>query len=47
MRACIGLGANLGDAVATVQAAFGALDALPNTRVLHASQAASRPRLNG
>jgi len=38
MRACIGLGANLGDAVGTVQAAFGALDALPHTRVLHASR---------
>ena len=38
MQAFVGLGANLGDAVATVQAAFGALDALPDTRVLRASR---------
>ena len=38
MQAFVGLGANLGDAVATVQAAFGALDALPGTRVLRASR---------
>ena len=38
MQAFVGLGANLGDAVGTVQAAFGAFDALPHTRVLHASR---------
>ncbi|HVQ33745.1 MAG TPA: 2-amino-4-hydroxy-6-hydroxymethyldihydropteridine diphosphokinase [Lysobacter sp.] len=38
MRACIGLGANLGDAVAAVQGALRALDALPHTRVLQASR---------
>ena len=38
MQAFVGLGANLGDAVATVQAAFGALDALPGARVLRASR---------
>jgi 2-amino-4-hydroxy-6-hydroxymethyldihydropteridine diphosphokinase len=38
MRACIGLGANLGDAVAAVQGALRALDALPDTRVLQASR---------
>lgn len=38
MQAFVGLGANLGDAVATVQAAFVALDALPRTRVLRASR---------
>lgn len=31
-RVFVGLGANLGDAVATVRAAFEALDALPGTR---------------
>jgi len=36
--ACIGLGANLGDATATVQAALQALDALPHTRLLKASR---------
>ena len=38
MRACIGLGANLGDAVANVQSALQALDALPGTRVVRASR---------
>ncbi|UHQ18629.1 2-amino-4-hydroxy-6-hydroxymethyldihydropteridine diphosphokinase [Lysobacter sp. KIS68-7] len=38
MQACIGLGANLGDAVATVQAALQALDALPRTRLVKASR---------
>jgi 2-amino-4-hydroxy-6-hydroxymethyldihydropteridine diphosphokinase len=33
-RVFVGLGANLGDAVATVRAAFEALDALPGTRVV-------------
>jgi len=36
--ACIGLGANLGDAAATVQAALQALDALPHTRLVKASR---------
>lgn len=36
-RACIGLGANLGDARATVRAAIQALDRLPDTRLLAAS----------
>ena len=36
--ACIGLGANLGDATATVQAALQALDALPHSRLLKASR---------
>ncbi len=34
----IGLGGNLGDAAATLIAAFGALDALPDSRVLKASR---------
>jgi 2-amino-4-hydroxy-6-hydroxymethyldihydropteridine diphosphokinase len=34
VTAYIGLGANLGDAVAAVQAALAALDALPGTRVV-------------
>ncbi|HKN77614.1 MAG TPA: 2-amino-4-hydroxy-6-hydroxymethyldihydropteridine diphosphokinase [Lysobacter sp.] len=38
MLACIGLGANLGDAAATVQAALQALDALPHTRLVKASR---------
>ena len=38
VRAHVGLGANLGDAVASVQGALAALDALPNTRVLRASR---------
>ena len=38
MHACVGLGANLGDAVAAVQGALRALDALPDTRVLQASR---------
>ncbi|MFN7484094.1 MAG: 2-amino-4-hydroxy-6-hydroxymethyldihydropteridine diphosphokinase, partial [Betaproteobacteria bacterium] len=33
-RVFVGLGANLGDAAATVNAALEALDALPGTRVL-------------
>lgn len=36
--ACIGLGANLGDAQATVRAAIQALGRLPQTRLLAASQ---------
>ena len=32
-RASVGIGANLGDAAATVLAAFDALDTLPGTRV--------------
>ncbi|HEY0661362.1 MAG TPA: 2-amino-4-hydroxy-6-hydroxymethyldihydropteridine diphosphokinase [Lysobacter sp.] len=35
--AFVGLGGNLGDAVATLRSAFPALDALPATRVLQAS----------
>ena len=38
VQACVGLGANLGDAVAAVQGALQALDALPDTRVLRASR---------
>ena len=38
MQASIGLGANLGDASATVLAALQALDALPGTRVMRASR---------
>jgi len=38
MQACIGLGANLGDAAAAVQGALQALDALPETRLLRASR---------
>jgi 2-amino-4-hydroxy-6-hydroxymethyldihydropteridine diphosphokinase len=38
VQACIGLGANLGDAIAAVQGALQALDALPGTRVLRASR---------
>ena len=36
--ACVGLGANLGDAAATVRAAQQALDELPHTRLLAASR---------
>ena len=38
VRACVGLGANLGDAVAAVQGALQALDGLPGTRVVRASR---------
>ena len=38
VQACVGLGANLGDAVAAVQGALQALDALPDTRVVRASR---------
>jgi 2-amino-4-hydroxy-6-hydroxymethyldihydropteridine diphosphokinase len=38
VKACVGLGANLGDAIAAVQGALQALDALPGTRVLRASR---------
>ena len=34
VRACIGLGGNVGDVAATLQAAFDALDRLPGTHVL-------------
>ncbi len=36
--AFVGLGSNLGDSVATLQAALRALDALPDTRVVRASR---------
>jgi 2-amino-4-hydroxy-6-hydroxymethyldihydropteridine diphosphokinase len=38
VRACIGLGGNLGDVVATIEHAFAALDALPETQVLKRSR---------
>ncbi|MEB1528704.1 2-amino-4-hydroxy-6-hydroxymethyldihydropteridine diphosphokinase [Xanthomonas sp. WHRI 7945] len=38
VQACIGLGGNLGDAAATLRAAIAALDTLPHTRLLRASQ---------
>lgn len=38
IRACIGLGANLGDAAGTVRAAALSLDALPDTRLLRVSR---------
>ncbi|WP_045769991.1 2-amino-4-hydroxy-6-hydroxymethyldihydropteridine diphosphokinase [Xanthomonas albilineans] len=38
VHACIGLGGNLGDAVATLRAGLAALDTLPQTRLLCASQ---------
>ena len=38
VQACVGLGANLGDAVAAVQGALQALDALPGTRLVRASR---------
>jgi len=38
MLACVGLGANLGDATAAVQGALQALDALPDTHLLRASR---------
>ena len=38
VRACVGLGGNVGDAAATVRAAFDALDRLPGTRLLRASR---------
>lgn len=34
VRACVGLGGNVGDAAATIRAAFDALGALPGTRLL-------------
>jgi 2-amino-4-hydroxy-6-hydroxymethyldihydropteridine diphosphokinase len=36
--ACVGLGANLGDAAATVRMALQALDALPHTRLVRTSR---------
>jgi 2-amino-4-hydroxy-6-hydroxymethyldihydropteridine diphosphokinase len=38
VRACIGLGGNVGDVAATLQAAFDALDRLPGTRLLARSR---------
>lgn len=38
VEACVGLGGNLGDAVATLRAALAELDGLPQTRLLRASQ---------
>ena len=38
VRACIGLGGNIGDVDAALRAALAALDALPGTRVLCASR---------
>ncbi|MCC8363550.1 2-amino-4-hydroxy-6-hydroxymethyldihydropteridine diphosphokinase [Lysobacter sp. A6] len=38
VRACIGLGANLGDAIAAVQGALQALDTIPGTRLLQTSR---------
>lgn len=38
VRACIGLGANLGDAEGAVRGAFTALDALPGSRLLACSR---------
>lgn len=37
VTACIGLGANLGDAAGTLRAAFAAIDALPDTTLVAAS----------
>ena len=37
-RACVGLGGNVGDAAATLRAAFDALERLPCTRLLRASR---------
>lgn len=37
VRACVGLGGNVGDAAATLRAAVEALDRLPHTRLLRAS----------
>ena len=41
--ACIGLGANLGDAAGTVRAALKALDALPGTQLHRASRLYATP----
>ncbi|HSR65291.1 MAG TPA: 2-amino-4-hydroxy-6-hydroxymethyldihydropteridine diphosphokinase, partial [Xanthomonadaceae bacterium] len=38
VRACVGLGGNVGDAAATLRAAFADLDRLPRTRLLRASR---------
>src|SRR5690606_39302004 len=38
VHACIGLGANLGDAAGAVRASFAALDALPGSRLLARSR---------
>ncbi|NUS38027.1 MAG: 2-amino-4-hydroxy-6-hydroxymethyldihydropteridine diphosphokinase, partial [Lysobacter sp.] len=37
-RACVGLGGNVGDAAATLRAAFADLDRLPHTRLLRPSR---------
>ena len=38
VRACVGLGGNIGDVAAALRAALVALDALPGTRLLRASR---------
>ena len=38
VRACIGLGGNIGDVAAALRAALAALDALPGTRLVRASR---------
>ena len=38
VRACVGLGSNLGDSIATLHAAIDALARLPSTRLLRASR---------
>src|SRR5690606_21690034 len=38
VRACVGLGGNIGDVAAALRAALAALDALPGTRLLRASR---------
>ena len=38
VRACVGLGGNIGDVAATLRGALAALDALPATRLLRASR---------
>lgn len=38
VRACVGLGGNVGDPAATIRAAFAALDGLPRTRLLATSR---------
>lgn len=43
VQAWVGLGANLGDAAATLRAALGALEALPSTRLLRASALYATP----
>lgn len=47
VRACIGIGANLGDPVAAVRSALDALDAIPGCRLVAASRLYRTPAWGG